>query len=289
MRALIDLLRTRRATGGRKSRPPRPSVLLRRRRQLLIAITVAGFALGLAAGAVWVRQAGYVERAAVRLAAIGEAALRAAGLTVREVYVVGRERTRRQDVAAALGVERGTSMLAFDAVAARERLLALGWVKRAEIYRRLPDIVEVHIEERRPLALWQNQGRLALIDEEGITILKAGLERFADLPIVVGPDAPAHAAELIEALRLEPALFAEVEAAVRIGGRRWNVKLANGVVVNLPENEARASWSRLAQLHAEHRLLDRAVEVIDLRLPDRLVVRMTPEAAAKRREPGKET
>jgi len=289
MRSLIDRLRRRRTAGRKKARPPRPSELLRRRRQLLLAVIFAGFSLGLAAGTVWVRHAGYVDWAAGRLAAAGEAVVRAAGLTVREVYVVGRERTARREVLAALAVERGTSLLAFEPRAARERLLALGWVKRAEVYRRLPDIIEVQLEERRPLALWQNQGQLALIDEDGVTILKRDLGRFADLPIVVGPDAPAYAAELLGALRMEPALFAEVEAAVRVGGRRWNVKLKNGVTVNLPESDARASWTRLARLHAEHRLLERGIEVIDLRLPDRLVVRMMPEAAAKRREPGKET
>lgn len=289
MRSLIDLLRRRRARSGNKSRPPRPSVLLRRRRQLLLAIVCAGFALGLVAGTIWVRRTGYIDWAAARLVSGGEAAARAAGLTVREVYVVGRERTARQDLIAALAVERGSSMLAFDPVVARKRLIALGWIEEAEVYRRLPDVIEVQLVERRPLALWQNEGRLTLIDENGVVVLKRDLERFSNLPILVGPDAPAHAAELIGVLRIEPALFAKVEAAVRVGGRRWNIKMKNGVTVNLPESEARASWTRLARLDADHRLLDRSIEVIDLRLPDRLVVRMTPEAAAKRREPGKET
>ena len=289
MRALIDLLPILRFTGTGKSRPPRPSVLLRRRRQLLIAVVVTGFVLGLTAGTIWVRRAGFVEWAALQLKAAAGVALRDAGLTVRAVYVVGRERSPRQDILAALAVKRGDTMLDFDPAAARDRLLAIGWIKRAQVYRRLPDLIEVRLQERRPLALWQNEGRLALIGDDGATILRQGLERFADLPIVVGPKAPMHAAQLIGTLNIEPALFAQVEAVVRVGGRRWDVKLRNGVMVKLPEGDAKAGWVRLARLQAEHGLLDRSVEAIDMRLPDRLVVRLTPEAAAERRDPGKET
>jgi len=288
MRSLIDLV-LRRGKSPRKSRPPRPSVLQRRRRQLQIAVVWTGLLAGLVAGVVWVRHAGYVELALAELDRGADAAVRAAGLTVREVYVAGRDEAARQDVIAALRVKRGDSMLGFDPTAARKRLLALGWVRQAQVFRRFPDIVEVSLEERRPLALWQYKGRLALIDLEGETIVERGLERFADLPIVVGPDAPSNAADLMDTLKLEPGLFAQVQAAVRVGGRRWDVKLKNGVTVNLPENDARASWARLARLAAQHRLLDRDIRVIDLRLPDRLVVRMSPGAAAARREPGKET
>jgi cell division protein FtsQ len=288
MRSLIDR-GFRRGEPARKARPPRPSILQRRRRQFQLAIGAAAIALGLAGTALWVRQSGYVDLALRGLERFADAAVRTAGLTVREVYVVGRRETAHADVLKALGLSRGDSMLEFVPAAARERLLALGWVRQAQVFRRFPDIVEVRLEERQPLALWQHQGRLTLIDVAGVTITERGLERFAELPVVVGPDAPSNAADLVDMLRLEPALFRQVEAAVRIGGRRWNVKLKNGVTVNLPELDARASWTRLARLAAEHRLLERDIRVIDLRLPDRLVVRMSSSAAERRRAPGKET
>jgi cell division protein FtsQ len=288
MRSLIGLL-LRRGKNQRKARRPRPSILQRRRRQFQIGVVGTSLTAGLVAGAVWVHKAGYADLALAGIDRAADATVRAAGFTVREVYVVGRDRAARRDVAAALGVKRGDSMLGFDPEAARRRLLDLGWVKQAQVFRRFPDVVEVSLEERRPLALWQYRGRLALIDDEGETIIDQGLESFADLPIVVGPDAPSNAADLMDMLKLEPALFAEVQAAVRVGGRRWDVQLKNGVMVNLPEIDARASWTRLARLAAEHSLLQRDIRAIDLRLPDRLVVRMSPEAAEARRHPGKET
>jgi cell division protein FtsQ len=261
---------------------------LRRRRQLLFALLGLGFVGGLVAGALWVKDRGYIRLALAEAEALGEESIRALGLSVREIYVVGRERAAAAAVRRALGVGRGESMLALDLRAARARLVALGWVKDAAVFRRFPDVVEVHLEERRPLALWQRQGRLVLIDAEGEAITSRGLERFRDLPIVVGPDAARHAAGLIAFLKTEPALFAEVEAAVRVGSRRWNIKLGNGIEVNLPEQDPEASWRRLAGMARDQGVFERDIMAIDMRLPDRLVVRMTP-AAAKRRRPGEDT
>jgi cell division protein FtsQ len=272
---------------GRK-RPPRPSILLRRRRQILVALLGLGFVCGLVAGALWIKSRGYVALALAEAAALGQESIHGLGLTVREIYVVGRQRAAPKSVRRAIAVARGDSMLAFDPQAARARLLALGWVRDAAVFRRFPDVVEVHLEERQPLALWQRKGRLVLIDGEGQTIVATGLERFRDLPIIVGPDAARHAAGLLDFLKSEPSLFAEVEAAVRVGGRRWNIKLGNGIEVNLPEQDPEASWRRLARMSREHGVFERDIEAIDMRLPDRLVVRMTP-AAAKRRRPGEDT
>jgi cell division protein FtsQ len=147
----------------------------------------------------------------------------------------------------------------------------------------------VYLEERRPLALWQRKGRHLLIDREGIVITRRNLGRFSSLPVVLGKGAPRHAAALMDMLARQPALFTQVEAAVRIGDRRWNLRMKYGVDVNLPEEGAADAWKRLAGLVAEHRIFERDVAVIDLRLPDRLVVRLAPKAASKRRLPEKDT
>jgi cell division protein FtsQ len=95
--------------------------------------------------------------------------------------------------------------------------------------------------------------------------------------MVVGEDAPVHAASLVEMLRSEPALAARVAAAVRVGGRRWNLKLDGGVEVQLPEENPAEAWAQLARLDRSNSLLARNIEAVDLRLPDRLVVRTVPE------------
>ena len=161
----------------------------------------------------------------------------------------------------------------FDPDAVQKRVTALPWVRHATVERRLPDTVRIRIAERRPAALWQRQGQLSLIDEDGTVITTRGLGRFRDLIIIVGNDAPKHVPTLVALLRSEPALGRRVSAAVRVGGRRWNVKLRNSIAVWLPEDDPLGAWRRLAELNLRHRILERDIKVIDLRLPDRMVVR----------------
>src|SRR3546814_4370216 len=74
----------------------------------------------------------------------------------------------------------------------------------------------------------------------------------------------------------EPSLRERVTAAVRVGGRRWNIQIEGRIDVRLPEADAAAAWAQLARIERQQDLLSRDVIVIDLRLPDRLVVRTDP-------------
>jgi cell division protein FtsQ len=214
--------------------------------------------------------------------ALGDALLAwtgSAGVAVGEVLVVGRVETSSDQILAALDVRKGSPLLAFSPVAARQRLLALGWVRDARVERRFPDVVYVHLDERHPAAIWQNAGRLALVDETGAVIGEEAVPRFSSLRVIVGPDAPEQFAVLFVALETRPELLEHVTAAIRIGGRRWNLRLANGMTVLLPEQDIAAAWRVLADAVRDSALLERDLIHIDLRIPDRLVLRLTPEAA----------
>ncbi len=292
MRALIPFIGPDGPTiaGGARRRGGRPSP---KRSQLLAYGVMVAVVLGAGAGAWLLRGSGMVER--THEVAVGEITnwinrqFVAAGLTVQHVFVTGRGETSKAQVLATIGLESGQSILEFDPRSARRRLQDLSWVKTAQVERRLPDTIIVRLKERKALAIWQHNGRHALIDMSGKIITRRNLDRFAHLPIVVGRGAPGIAAQLIEMLSRKPALFAQVQAVVLVGGRRWDIRLKNGIKVYLPEVETFAAWVRLAQLEAENRIFDRDVAAIDLRLPDRLVVRLTPAAAAKKNRKGKET
>ena len=212
------------------------------------------------------------------------------GLAVSDIEVDGRETTDAATIMAALSAERGTPILGVSPSRAREQLLVLPWVRSAVIERRLPGTLYVHLVERRPLAIWQHDGGWQeLIDRDGAVIPVKDLDRFAKLPIVVGDDAASHAAALIDMLATEPDLAARVGAAVRVGSRRWNLRIDGSIDVLLPETDAAAAWSRLAQLERTDSLLKREVQTVDMRLPDRLVVRVNAPAPAKEISPAKET
>jgi cell division protein FtsQ len=256
----------------KRGQPRRRVIPWWRRRFSLTAWALLVLA-ALAAGGWWSWQQRWPQKLTDEVEAAAVATSVDLGFTVEEVFVVGRRETSRATLLQTLEVSRGAPILAFDIQAARKRLLALPWVQTASIERLLPDTVVVQITERRPLALWQNHGEFALIDEDGTVILRHDLEPFGGLPVVVGEDAPPHAADLMRTLATEPELMPMVRAAVRVGGRRWNVRLAGGIDVRLPEEDPSGAWKKLAEYQRVHGLLRKDVKVLDLRLPDRLIVR----------------
>ncbi len=277
--------RGRRGTrrSARRRRPLLPAWLTWRRGAAVAAV------LSVAGGAWWLHETRAVERAA---AAMNEKLLAwsgEAGLRVDEVLIEGRTRSTPEAILAALDVARGTPILAIDPDAARAKLEALPWIASAAIERRLPNVLYLRVVEREPMALWQLDGQIRLIDHGGAVIPDVDPRRFADLPLVVGPDAPRHARALIRLLAREPELESLVVAAVRIGGRRWNLRLDSGVDVRLPEGEIDKAWTQFARIQREHDLLGRDVSVIDLRLPDRLIVRTVPASAPGADDDGENT
>jgi cell division protein FtsQ len=253
----------------------------RRRRAPRWVWRVAAFALGVAVigGAGFaVHLSGWDAATIERVRAKAIALTVEAGLTVNDVVVQGRGRTSGDAILAALGAARGTPMLEISPAAAKARLEALPWIRSASVERLLPDTLYVQVTERQPLALWQRKGKLELIDREGAVVPLPGLEAFSDLIILVGDDAPKAAPALLEMLASEPTLRPHVSAAVRVGGRRWNLKLDSGIDVALPEDNVGAAWHQLAQLDRTDGLLKRDILKVDLRLPDRLVLQV-PEPA----------
>ena len=209
------------------------------------------------------------------------------GLAVADVRVEGREATDRDTILAALGAAPGTPILAVSPSRAKEQIEKLPWVHSAVVERRLPDTIYIRLVERKPLALWQHGSKLDLIDREGAVIAVTHLDRFAKLPMVVGEHAASHAAELIDMLTTEPDLAARVSAAIRVGDRRWNLRMDNAIDVLLPADSPASAWAQLASLERSSAILKRDVQVVDVRLPDRLVVRVNPEALKEAPAPKK--
>lgn len=274
---------------GQKRRPPSPAW---RRIAVRIVLPLVAVAALLGSFGYWAWRTGAVEETKVFVARANADAQRSVGLVLREVAAEGRNRTDSEELARALAVFMNLPILGVDIEAARMQLERLPWVRSASVRRQLPDVLLAHLEEYRPLALWQERqgGPVRLIDEDGTVIAISDLRPFRDLPLVRGAGAAKQAKPFLGMLAEEPELAARVTAASRIGDRRWDVVMDGRVAVQLPAQDPAAAWKRLAQHERKSRVLDRAIEAIDLRMPDRLVLRLmdepkpapaVPSAAAK--------
>lgn len=264
-------------------RPARWRLLLRRQRALLkpaagvmlVGVVVVGVAVVVHSGT---QSASSTSLSSFRekIGALGAAS----GMRVQTIRVEGRENTPEPLLNAAIGISKGDPILGFSLEQARSRIETLSWVERATVERRLPNTVVIVLEERRPFAIWQNQGKYVLVDRAGQIVADQDVAHFRHLPLIVGAGAPVAARPLLTALTDRPALATKVTASVRVAERRWNLRMTSGMDVMLPEGHEAAALDRLIQLQQEQNVLDRPLLAIDMRLPDRLVFRPKTASSA---------
>ncbi len=195
-----------------------------------------------------------------------------AGFVVRDIVVTGHRNTPNATLLASLGVKAGMPLFAVNIAAAEQSLLGVSWIKSAIVSRRLPDTIVVALQERTPVALWQHDGTISLINKDGIVLKTDNLEKWQNLPLVVGKGAETSVAELLTTLNAVPGIASQLVAAVRIGDRRWNLRLKNDITVKLPEQDMELALSRLAQMQKRKNILGRSIASIDMRQPRKIMV-----------------
>ena len=117
-----------------------------------------------------------------------------------------------------------------------------------------------------------------MVDSSGQVIPGADPGRYPRLPLVVGTGAAEAASDILPLLRQRPRLMNRVEALVRVDERRWDVRLRNGGVIQLPATNQEAALIQLDSMDQRERLLDLGFERVDLRAPDAVAVQPTGEA-----------
>ncbi|MBO9580945.1 MAG: cell division protein FtsQ/DivIB [Sphingobium sp.] len=203
---------------------------------------------------------------------------RHAGLQVAKVEVHGTEHMDELPVYNQAIKQVDHSMIDLDLVGLRGEIMKLGWVEDARISRRLPDTLVVDIVERRPVAIWQHEGQLSLIDAKGVVLNGVDPRTMAHLPLVVGPDANHQTAALGKLMDAAPALKPMLAGATWVGNRRWDLQFQSGETLALPEgdSEAAAALVNFARMDGVDRLLGRGIVRFDMRDPARFVLRLPP-------------
>ena len=247
--------------------------------------TVAVILASLAYGAV---KGDHVADVIAALKDARDGAANAAGFRIVSVALAGQHHISREDVLAAAGVTDTTSLLFLDVEQTRERLKSNPWIADATVLKLYPGELQIGIREREAFALWQKDGRVSVIADDGTVLEPYVAPRLIELPLVVGRGAETRAKEFLALLDRYPDLRASVRATVLVGERRWNLRLKNGVDVRLPETDIAPALERLVALDKEKTLTTRDIVAIDLRLPDRVTVRLSEAAAQARIEAAKD-
>jgi cell division protein FtsQ len=207
------------------------------------------------------------------------------GLGIEEIAISGLIQLREGEILGAAGISPKISLPFLDVALAREALEALPLVQSASVRKLYPDGVVISLVEREPYALWQVDGEVYVISMDGqvIDIFRPD-PRYIALPLVVGEAANDRLEDYFSLVDSAGPLTQRIRAGTLVAERRWTLKLDNGMDVRLPEIDPMGALQRLVDLEERHGLLEKDVIAIDLRMPDRVVVRLTEEAQAERTE-----
>jgi cell division protein FtsQ len=249
------------------------------------AATAAVIAASLAYGVV---KGDHVASLVAALRDARDAAANAAGFRIVSIALAGNHHISREEVLAAAGITGSTSLLFLDVEQTRERLKTNPWIADATVLKLYPGELQIGIREHEAFALWQKDGRVSVIADDGTVLEPYVAPRLIRLPLVVGAGAETRAKEFLALLDRYPAMRDFVRASVLVGERRWNLRLKNGIDVRLPESGVATALERLVALDREKNLITRDILAIDLRLPDRVTVRLSEAAAQMRIDAAKD-
>ncbi len=182
------------------------------------------------------------------------------------------------------GVSGRASLLFLDADGVRYKLKANPWIADATVLKLYPGRLMIEITERQAFALWQEGGRLSVIADDGALLEPYVSRRFLSLPLVVGKGADTQARDFLALLARYPQVNSVTKAAILVGERRWNLRLKDGLDIRLPEQDVGNALAALSRLDKEDKLFSRDIVAVDMRLPDRLVVQLSDDAAKARED-----
>lgn len=238
----------------------------------------------LASAGLGIVKGGHVEELTSALSDTRNAIANSAGFRITTVAINGRKQLTQDEVLGIGGVNGRSSLLFLDAAAVRDKLKSNPWIADATVLKLYPGQLQIDIVERTAFALWQQDGRLSVIADDGAVLEPYLSRRFLSLPLVVGKGAESHAKDFLALLARYPQVRSVTKAAIFVGERRWNLRLKDGLDIRLPENDVGNALASLSRLDKEDRLFSRDIVAVDMRLPDRLTVQLSDDAAKARED-----
>lgn len=202
------------------------------------------------------------------------------GFALSDIRVSGNHETSEIDVLGQLDLSGFTSLMGLDVDKVRGDIEMLPWIESARVRKVYPSALDINISERAPFAVWQHGEALSVVQADGRVIAPFRNRRNASLPLIIGSGAPERAAEFVGTVAKFPALSARVSAYILVAKRRWDIRLDNGVTVKLPERGTEQALAEIATLDREQAFLSRGMTAVDMRLADRIVVKLRDDEAS---------
>ena len=273
----------KKAQAPRIDREPQPRLIAFIERYVPRRAGLAATLLLLAASAgLGIVKGGHADDFLTGLADTRNALANSAGFRIKTVAINGRRQLSQDEVLAIGGVTGRSSLLFLDAGAVRDRLKANPWIADATVIKYYPGALEIDIVERSAFALWQEDGKLSVIADDGAVLQPYVAHRFLTLPLVVGKGAATRAHDFLALLTEYPEVKAVTKAIVFVGERRWNLWTKDGLEIRLPEHDVGNALASLSKLDQEDHLFTRDIVAVDLRLTDRVTVQLSDDAAKAR-------
>jgi cell division protein FtsQ len=276
---------TRAPARAAPERQPPPRFVMQIERYLPQRVGVAATVLLLLGSAGFgIVRGGHLDDVTSAFSDTRNALANSAGFRITAVAINGRKQLSQDEILATGGVTGRSSLLFLDAAAVRDRLKANPWIADATVQKFYPGQLQIDIVERKAYALWQQDGRLSVIADDGAVLEPYVSRRFITLPLVVGKGAETRARDFLALLARYPQVRDATKAAVFVGERRWNLRLKDGLDVRLPEYDVGDALARLSKLDQDDHLFSRDIVAVDMRLPDRLTVQLSDDAAKARED-----
>ncbi|MCK0166055.1 cell division protein FtsQ/DivIB [Jannaschia sp. S6380] len=199
--------------------------------------------------------------------------------TVSLLRIEGASEDLQSDIQEALPIDLPLSQFQLDMDALRTLLLELDPVLDAEVRIKAGGVLLLKITERQPAVAWQRDRGVEILDATGHRVATLDdLSTAGALPLVAGEGADAHVPEALALIDAAAPITDRLVGLTRIGNRRWDVVLTRDQRIALPEIGPAAALDRALAMHAAKDVLARDVAMVDLRLPDRPVLRLSEPA-----------
>lgn len=211
------------------------------------------------------------------------------GFKVSDIMVQGRQFTSGEKILKAMQLKTGDPIFKLSPHEIRQTLKEVSWIEEAQVHRQLPSTIYIKIVERVPIAIWQHQQNHYLVDGHGVIITNENLSQFKNLPVIVGGDAPVHVPKILTILEKFPEVYNKITALVRVGGRRWNIQLNQHITIKLPESQVKEALVKLDTLIKQQKLDLKELATIDLRIPDKTIMNLSPNGEIRLKGKGSET